>query len=248
MEKIVETTIGDLKEGDKVLCPDGEWREFELLDIQEKDLYKVKTSSGSVVCSYDHQWTIFINGEKRVFSTIEMFNVFEKYKGSNVGKENGPILEEIIYEGVGKCRCISLDTEDHLFQILTDEGKGILSHNCAGRLVCGQLGSIASGMALGSSLATTIDGKHKGSGLVSFNGNISNVQYYFENQKWILDWYKKHGKDEKGFPIGYKEKEYEVLLGDDEEEFSISDNDQHYEFSNIEKDVINRKEQKFENL
>lgn len=248
MEKIIKTTMGDLKEGDKVLCPDGEWREFELLGIQEKDLYKVKTSVGNVICSYDHQWMVFVNGEKRVFSTIEIFNDFEKYKGSNVGEKDGPILEEIAYEKVGKCRCISLDTEDHLFQVLTDEGKRIWSRNCQGRLVCGKLGSIASGMALGNSLATTIDGSHKGAGMVAFNGEIQNIQYYFEDQSWISKWYKEHGMDEKGYPIGCQEKEYEVLLGDDEEEFSISDNDQHFEFSGIEKDVLNRKEQKFENL
>ena len=55
-------------------------------------------------------------------------------------------------------------------------------------------------MALGSTLGTTIDGSHKGAGITKMQGEISRVQYYFEQQKWINETYfKQRGLDELGY-------------------------------------------------
>ena len=49
-------------------------------------------------------------------------------------------------------------------------------------MVCGRLESTPSMMALGSTLGTTVDGNHKGAGITKMQGQISRVQYYFENE------------------------------------------------------------------
>ena len=53
-------------------------------------------------------------------------------------------------------------------------------------IVCGPLEQTASMMSMGSTLATTIDGTHKGAGITKMQGQISRVQYYFEQHQIIL--------------------------------------------------------------
>ena len=54
--------------------------------------------------------------------------------------------------------------------------------SCGARVVCGRLEGTPSMMALGSTLGTTIDGHHKGAGITKMQGEISRVQYYYEDQ------------------------------------------------------------------
>lgn len=246
--------IGDMKDGDLVLGTDGEWHSIKLLPIQTKTLYKVNTSLGSVASSYDHYWVIFDDdGDSRELSTVELYGSIKQFKGCYIGVSNGAKLLSIDMLDEGRCRCIEVqDSDDHQFMIYTDTGNTIFTRNCQQRIVCGQLGSMASQMALGNSLATTIDGSHKGAGIISANNVISNCQYYFEDTKWIEKWYADRGMDRNGYPIGESSNngadEEDISLGDDDEELSITDSDQHFEFEDKSKDVINRKEQKFENL
>lgn len=249
-KKKITTTIGELQDGDEVLGTDGKWHKIELLPIEEKDLYRVHTNKGSVVCSYDHYWCIDMGEDVREFSTIELNNDFLRYKGKEIGYHGSHVyLEQIEFERVGQCRCLIVkDTYDHQFQILTDENKPVFTHNCQTRIVCGQLGGVASQMALGNSLATTIDGSHKGAGIVSINNVTTPVQYYYADTSWIKDWYRERGFDENGYPLNNVNEEETVSLGDDEEEIDLKAQDQHFEFADVEKDIINRKEQKFRNV
>lgn len=75
---------------------------------------------------------------------------------------------------------------------------GVIQNNCQFRMVCGRLGRVASMMALDSTLATTIDGSRKGAGIVSAQGTIEHVQYYYAEQEWIERWYKDRGLDKDG--------------------------------------------------
>ena len=102
-------------------------------------------------------------------------------------------------------------------------------------------------MALGSTLATTVDGTHKGAGLTKMQGEISRVQYYFENQKWITEFFKQRGLN----PLGY--------LDDDimqEQDVDLSgtielDNNNSktvFSFDDQEAEIDTRKDQKFEEV
>lgn len=130
-------------------------------------------------------------------------------------------------------------------------GNSIFTHNCQQRLICGQLGSIASRMALDDNQATTIDGTHKGAGMVKAQGIVTNIQYYFEQQKWINQWFLDRGLTEKGWnkdedPNAITDPD-SIDLGEDEE-ISIDDNRTRIEFNGISKEIDNNKDQKFEEI
>lgn len=126
----------------------------------------------------------------------------------------------------------------------------IFTHNCMQRLVCGQLGSIASRMALDDQSATTIDGTHKGAGLIKAQGQKSHIQYYYADPEWIEEWYRKRGLDKKGY--GPEDKEANEVaenidFGEDEE-ITIDENKVTMEFNDIKKEIDFTKDQEFEEL
>lgn len=131
------------------------------------------------------------------------------------------------------------------------EENSVLTHNCMQRLVCGQLGAIASRMALDNMQATTIDGKHKGAGMTKSQGVINNVQYYFTEQTWIESWYAKRGLTDKGFEPGEDPNEQidpsTINLGDDEE-IMIDKKVTRIEFNKEVREIDNTKSQKFEEV
>lgn len=121
----------------------------------------------------------------------------------------------------------------------------VFTHNCAARICCGRLEQTPSMMALGSTLGTTVDGNHKGAGITKMQGQISRVQYYFENQSWISNTYFKYrGLNEKGYLDNETIKVEDIdLSGDIELENSndktvIDFDDQHAE-------IDKRKDQRF---
>ena len=123
---------------------------------------------------------------------------------------------------------------------------GIFTHNCAAKIVAGRLEQTASMMALGSTLGTTIDGTHKGAGITKMQGQISRVQYYFEQQKWITDTYfKQRGLDELGFKD--KEEAVEEKLEGVEELDNFNDKTV-IDFGGEHAEIDKRKEQRFEEI
>lgn len=181
--------------------------------------------------------------------TINEFKVGDKIKFDgdvieikNITKENFEIeFQNNIYN----------ISKNNLFDLLTLQSRKIITHNCQERLVCGQLGSIASRMALGDNQATTIDGTHKGAGMVSSQGIVSNIQYYFEEQKWITDWYRKRGLTDYGYEVGEDPNEEidpsSIDLGEDED-IEITENKTNIDFNGIHKEVDHTKAQKFEEI
>lgn len=103
-------------------------------------------------------------------------------------------------------------------------------------------------MALGSTLGTTVDGTHKGAGITKMQGQISRVQYYFEQQKWISETYfKQRGLNELGY-IGEN-----IQVSDDIELEGDIDLDNMnsttvIDFSGEHTEIDNRKDQKFEEV
>ena len=119
------------------------------------------------------------------------------------------------------------------------------NQNCGARIVCGRLEGTPSMMALGSTLGTTIDGNHKGAGITKMQGEISRVQYYFEDQDWIKDvYFKQRGLNEYGYIDESKVEEKEIELSGEIELGSmrsktvIDFDDQHAE-------IEHRKDQKY---
>lgn len=259
----IVTTIGDLRDNDLVKGTDGRWHKIRVLPIQEKQLYRLVSSAGSVVASYDHQWVLYghydyslsdaIDGEHtssdildRVeLSTVEIYGD-SQFIGWSIGVPDGPVVQSVEMLEPGSCRCIEvLNSDDNQFEVITDTGERLFTHNCSVRIACGRLGGIASQMALGNSLGTTISGDIPGAGIVSINGVLEHVQYYFTGGlDWLKDWYKSHGKNDMGYSSSELTDE-ELTLGDDDEELSLSADDQSFEFEDSQKTVINRKEQKF---
>ena len=124
----------------------------------------------------------------------------------------------------------------------------IYTHNCAARIVAGRLEQTASMMALGSTLATTIDGTHKGAGLTKMQGQISRVQYYFEQQKWITDTYfKQRGLDELGYTPNSVQASDDIELSGDIE-LDNTNSTTVIDFSGEHAEIDQRKDQKFEEV
>lgn len=126
----------------------------------------------------------------------------------------------------------------------------VFTHNCASRIVCGRLEQTASMMALGSTLGTTVDGTHKGAGITKMQGQISRVQYYFENQSWISDvYFKQRGLNK----LGYMDNEINNLTADEielEGEIDLDNTNSTtvIEFDDERAEIDSRKDQKFEEV
>lgn len=105
-------------------------------------------------------------------------------------------------------------------------------------------------MGLGSTLGTTIDGTHKGAGITKMQGQISRVQYYYENQSWISDVYFKY----RGLnSLGYDESVVNNTVTDDIElegdiDLDNSNSTTVIDFSGEHAEIDHRKDQKFEEV
>lgn len=125
----------------------------------------------------------------------------------------------------------------------------IFTHNCGARIVAGRLEQTASMMALGSTLGTTVDGSHKGSGITKMQGQISRVQYYFENQSWIYNTYfKQRGLNKLGYTEDEVQKEAEDIELSGEIDLDDFNSTTTFEFDGEHAEIDNRKEQKFEEV
>ena len=225
---------------------------------------------GSIKCSYDHEWDCYDSNGVRVgeFTTEEL--VHNPYAISyRIGNKYGPIISRIEEIEPELSRCIAVNNSDRQFKIILDDLNNedewsyptadynlshddklyneILTRNCQFRVVCGRVGSIASMMALGSTIATRIPGSIPGRGAISSNGNVSMLQNYFCEFDWIEEWYKKRGMDENGYPLSEDtmfEQEQEILDG--EEEIEISRDRLDIEFSGVSASIDRYKDQVFE--
>lgn len=122
----------------------------------------------------------------------------------------------------------------------------IFTHNCAARIVCGRLDQTPSMMALGSTLGTTIDGSHKGAGITKMQGEISRVQYYFEQQKWINETYfKQRGLDELGYTANSVTDIADDIELEGDIDLDITNSKTVIDFDDEHAEIDNRKDQKF---
>lgn len=194
---IKSVKIKDVKVGDTVITPNGTASVIKTIkEYVPTRMFVMVFPEGKVKCSYNHLWTVYKNGSCEIFDTLTIFNA-PKRGELFFGEPNGPRLISIKEIPPEKVCCIEIDSEDKLFAIDLPKGK-IFTHNCQFRAACGRLGSIASMMLFGNTMATTIDGSHPGAGMISANGAISSIQYYYEDVSWIQKFYKICGYDNTG--------------------------------------------------
>lgn len=107
-------------------------------------------------------------------------------------------------------------------------------------------------MSMGSTLATTIDGTHKGAGMTKMQGQISRVQYYYENQKWISDiYFKQRGLDELGYTPGMRDSDAddsEDVVLEGEIELDNNNSKTVIDFSGEHAEIDTRQNQRFEEV
>lgn len=165
--------------------------------------------------------------------------------------ENG--LATCIYKDHQK---ITLPYKDYL-DLKEAIANPIYTKNCAFRIVCGRLGSIASMMALQSTLATTINGNIPGAGAISSNGSTTMVQHYFAQTSYLTDWYKRRGMNEFGYALDGSDNEdfytsdddEDVdLFADDEEEITIERTKTEIDFAGVHGEVDTTAKQTFEEV
>lgn len=247
--------IKDIKIGDKVLGSDGKFHKVINITptIIPNRMFKLKFSNGCIECSDDHNWTYYDHASnKRMTDTLGLFvskDIFTKID-FHFGKIDGPILLDIIEIEPKEVKCIQVENKDHLFEILTDEDNGILTHNCGFRMVCGRLGGVASLMALGNSMATAIDGKHPGAGMISSQGVIDNIQYYYAEHKWLEEWFRKRGLNNLGYLDSQSDEEEEKVLEtlEGDEEVQTSSEVMNIEFGGVKGSVDKKQDQHFEEI
>lgn len=126
-----------------------------------------------------------------------------------------------------------------------------LTRNCGQRLVCGRLGSVASRMALDDNQATTIDGTHKGAGIIKSQGEVAHIQYYFTEQNSIEKWFTDRGLTRKGFAPGEDPSEAidpsKLDFGEDED-LSIEHKRTDIDLAGLHREVDFTQNQKFEEV
>ncbi len=263
----VTTTMADLQPGDKVLCADGRWHEVEALPVHVPDkmfaITFIKNGvEAKVKCSGTHLWTLYNTvGQSVTLETTAIYEQLQWLETFTVGENlSGIYIKDVKRIKPEPVRCLHIkglvnegSPDDLLFEVVAEGKNGksftVLTHNCMERLICGQLGSVASRMALDDNQATTIDGKHKGAGMIKAQGIVSNVQYYFEQQKWLNKWFTDRGMTESGWDpkeVGSESPE-SIDLGEDED-LSIDENQTVIEFNGTERIVDNNKDQRFEEI
>ena len=239
--------IKDIKTGDKILGTDNKYH--KVLDITPitipSRMFEIEFSNGKVKCSFNHQWTYWINDLDFTVDTLSLFEDLLYYKENDCyfGKKEDKItllsIKEIEPEEV---LCITTDTSDGLFKIFTDKMRSIFTHNCTFRCFCGRASeSGASLVALDNTLATTVDNSKPGAGIIQSAGNPVFVRYYFSKFEDIDDYYKKRGLDELGYGPGHSENELVLENLGGEEEIMTSSEDVSFEFEK-EKAVIDKRE------
>lgn len=284
MYQIIETTMKELKDDDLVLGLDGYYHPIKLLDIHKPDLMFELTFSdpntlqelGKIKSSGNHSWRFYRgNNDFTILSTDVVYELVNLHKVSgsifncNVGKEDGPYITSCLLIPSVLSRCVTVledcyDVDgniiedqkyfEHEFEIETDKGTTLFTQNCQERMVCGQLGSIASRMALDDSSATAIDGTHKGAGLIKAQSEKTNIQYYYEDPKWIEEYYRKRGLNKKGFEEDKTDEiiddiDYDSLVsGNSEVDIELEKNITEIDFNNIHKKIDNTKKQKFKEV
>lgn len=156
----------------------------------------------------------------------------------------------VLINGTQKKKFRAADLFEYLCML---EDNTVLTHNCQMRIVCGRLGTMASLMALGSTVGTTISGKRPGAGMISSNGVVENIQYYFAKHEWIENWFAKRGLNKKGYEDNelmsnqLKKIALDAEL-EKEEELEFYEDITRIEFSGVSGEVNKTADQKFEEI
>lgn len=203
MDKMIEN---ENKIVNEILTPSG-YQNASRIETKTTDYYLVSFGIyGYCYATSDHLWLT----ENGLITTAEIYNnhngkAFINGEYKILVKKDKNRVEKEFY-------CYSIQDKDKMFAIIPKQtklqkfickiikkDKVIFVHNCQGRLACGRLGSIASMMFSGNTVATTINGAVPGEGMLCMNGVIYNVHYYFTEVDFLFEWFKKCGFSKKGY-------------------------------------------------
>ena len=269
----VETTVGEIEDGDLVFDSDGKpQRQWTLPTKIPNRLFRIWFTDGFsrqyVDCDEEHQWTLVNhnNGSKVELQTDVIYGALNTLKDYRVGNKDGVRIESIeeiptVDENGNsiEVRCIQLDkSDDHLYQILTNPEEGteqepwnVITHNCTMRAAAGRLGAVPSRMLFDNQKATTIS-SNPGSALLRANSIYFPTQVYFEKDiSWLRNWFLERGLSENGFDIlaGEVDKSIrpeDIDLGDDDDiELSLEVNKKEIDFEGVHAEIDETRDQKF---
>lgn len=127
----------------------------------------------------------------------------------------------------------------------------ILRNNLGARFFCGRATeSGASQVALDNTLATTIEPKPKGAGIIQIAGVPAFCRFYFSKFSDLEDYYKERGLDELGYELGSSTEganaPLEKLSG--EEEIVTTPEQKVFEFEGEKAEIDRRKDQNWEEI
>ena len=246
--------LRDLKIGDKIIGSDG--KPHVILDLttikKPTRMFNVIFSNGSVKCSPEHQWTYWTNGVSFTVDTLALFEDLAYYRDTECYfgrlEDNIRILDvqEIDPEDT---MCVVTDTDDGLFKIYTDLGNSIFTHNCGWRAFCGRATEAgASLVALDNTLATTIDNRKPGAGIVQPAGISTFVRYYFSKFEDLDEYYRLRGLDHLGYDPKSSDSELVLETLDGMEDLGATHETLTFEFENERTDIDKREDQRFEEI
>ena len=125
---------------------------------------------------------------------------------------------------------------------------GTIQNNCQMRMGCGRLQTIASMMAFGNTIGTTINGQQPGAGAVFANGKIDMIQYYYADHSWIEQWYAERGLDKKGYDPNKTSESFDIENLDGVEKLQDYRETVDIEFAGVKGKVDKSEDQRFEEI
>ena len=125
----------------------------------------------------------------------------------------------------------------------------ILRNNLGFRAFCGRATeSGASMVALDNTLATTIEPKPPGMGIVQSAGVPVFARTYFSKFEDLQNYYRERGLDEMGYEPGQREQEIALENLEGEENLTIDNDSLTFEFESEKAEIDKRQDQKWEEV
>jgi len=246
--------LQELKAGDKVKSRGGVEIVKDTIPVFKSPRYvQLKIPSGRIKCTPDHLFPCSdYFGKETLLSALQICSAVNLnttiYLFSSTGRKR--ILSASVVEKPLLVACIKTPSEEFYINV---GGTHILTHNCQFRVAAGRLTSIPSMMLFNNMAATRIPTQPKGRGLVSSNGELSQIQYYFTEFSWIEDFYKKAGLNDHGYRISGKINNEDKRESDNRPSdvsindiFSSTRKEETFEVSGIQGSLNKSREQNFE--
>lgn len=130
MKRILVTNMKEIHHDDLVLGTDGSWHSQIPLEIYiPESMYRIYfDNNGHVECSGDHHWILLDPDHRQHDLTTD--EIYEMWTDnvllvhlSCIGEISGPTIIDMKKIDPKPVRCLSVDSNDHQFQIVLKESK-----------------------------------------------------------------------------------------------------------------------------